>query len=122
MIQSFLASPDAIVNSMQQLDFVLNGIMPAKWRDRIVKFLKKHIQLAQDHARQEAAARDRKQLENQLAASFSASLAAKAAQKMEKDKAAKQLLELVQEEAKRNEPHKVDELHIGRTCQTPRGS
>jgi hypothetical protein len=40
-------------------DFVLNGLMPAKWRDRIVKFLKKHIQLAQDQARQDAAVRQR---------------------------------------------------------------
>ncbi len=126
MIQNFLASPDAIgsptVNSMQQLDFVLNGLMPAKWRDRIVKFLKKHIQLAQDHARQDAAVRERKQLEDQrleaalrreeAAASFSARLAAAAADRMEKGKAAKQLKDLVNEEAKRNEPHRADELHV----------
>jgi hypothetical protein len=126
MIQNFLASPDAIgsptVNSMQQLDFVLNGLMPAKWRDRIVKFLKKHIQLAQEQARQDTAVRERTLLENQrleaaiqrekAAASFSATLAAAAADREERGKATKKLMELVNEEAKRNEPHKADELHV----------
>jgi len=96
--------------------------MPAKWRDRIVKFLKKHIQLAQDQARQDAAVRERTLLESQrleaaiqrekAAASFSATLAAAAADREEKGKATKQLMELVNEEAKRNEPHKADELHV----------
>jgi hypothetical protein len=81
---SKLAASVGTLAEMVQLDFVLNGLMPAKWRDRIVKFLKKHIQLAQEQARQDTAVRERTLLENQrleaaiqrekAAASFSATL------------------------------------------------